>query len=162
MKKYVLALVMVLVVCQLAAAQSVKSIFNEFKHRVDVEYINFPPYFMRLGKLFMGTDEDSQFAKKIDSIRILDLGDSPEEVRSLFIQRVANMNRKGYNTWKQVGDVDERMHLMTKGKGNDVNEVVIIFAEEDNCTLIQMTCKIKREDVVELVSEQLERQRERR
>lgn len=161
MKKYVLAMVMMLAACQFTAAQSVSSIINEFKYKENVEYVNIPPYVMWLGRLFMEGGEEAELAKKVNSVRVLDLDGSPDDVKRQFLSRVIRMSKKEYETLVQVNDESDRMRLFAKGKGDTINELLILCAGEDECTLIQLNCKIKREDVSALVNEQTRKRHER-
>ena len=154
MKKYLLTMAIMLTVCQLTVAQNISSIMNEFKNEQNAECIHISPFMMSIGKLFMGNEEGTDIARKVKSIRILDLEDCSADVKERFVKRVDKLTPKGYETLMQVNDNGEKVRIMTKTKNNTIHEMLIFCIENKDCSLIQMNCKIKKEDIAQLVNEQ--------
>ena len=154
MKKYIFTLIVMLASCQITFAQDVKSIFNEFKDESKAECISISPFMMSLGKMFMGNEEGTDIAKKVKSMRILDLEDCPAKVKERFAQRINKLDTKGYETLIKVNDDGKKVRIMTKSHKEIINEMLIICIEDNDCTLIQMNCKIKKKDIAQLVDEQ--------
>ena len=73
MKKTIVTLAM-FIACQGIFAQSIDDLFNYFKNKEGVEYVNIPPLMLKLGRLFMDKDgTDYRFMKGINSVQVLDM-----------------------------------------------------------------------------------------
>lgn len=162
MKKYLLTMAILLTVCQLTFAQNISSIINEFKNEKNAECIHISPFMMSIGKLFMGNEEGTDIVRKVKSMRILDLEDCSVSVKERFAKRVAKLNKKGYETLMQVNDDGEKVRILTKTKNDMIREMLIFCIEDKDCSLIQMSCKIKKEDIAQLVNEQISRKKHER
>ena len=102
MKKYVVAL-MLLAACQTSFAQSPESLYNNFKDEKGVESVHVSPLLMKLGRLFMDEeDKNNPVMKGIDSVTVLNLEESPLEVKERFAKEVKKLDLNGYETWIQA------------------------------------------------------------
>ena len=153
MKNYLLILLM-LCASSLAHAQS-DDLFREFKKEPCAEYVVIPSYVTAFGKLFMGNDPDARMAKKVKTIRVLDMEQCPDKVRRRFERRVASLREQGYEPMVRVNEDGERVHIYVRIKNGTARELLIACSEPRECTLVQITGKFTKEDMKQLIDEQL-------
>ena len=153
MKKYAIIL-MLTFVCQTSFAQSVESIYDDFKNEKGVESVNVSPMLMKFARLFMSKeDKDNPIMKGINSIRVLNLEESPKEVQERFIKEMGDLDLNGYETWIQAKDDGDNVKIMAKTKDDIVKELLVLTTGKDNCALVMMKGNIKQEDMQAIVSE---------
>lgn len=153
MKKYVVAL-MLLAVCQTSFAQSPESLYNYFKDEKGVESVHVPPLLMKLGRLFMDEeDKNNPVMKGIDSVTVLDLEESPKEVQERFAKEVKKLDLNGYETWIQAKEDGQNVKIIAKVKDDVVRELLVLSTGNDNCALVIMKGKIKREDIQAIIDD---------
>ena len=153
MKTYILTLLLLCVSC-LSSAQS-DDLFREFKKEPCAEYVMIPSYVMAIGKMFMNNDPDARMAKKVKTIRVLDMERCPKEVRRRFERRVNTLRRKGYEPMIRVNEDGEQAHIYIRIKDDLVRELLIACSEADECTLVQIKGKFTKEDMTQLIDDQL-------
>lgn len=147
MKKYVVAL-MLLAVCQTSFAQSVESLYNYFKDEKGVESVSISPWMMKFARLFMDEEEkNNPIMKGINSMKVLNLEESPKNVQERFGEEVKKLHLNGYETWIQAKEDGENVKIVAKVKDDVVRELIILSTGNDNCALVIMKGKIKREDI---------------
>lgn len=153
MKAYILTLLL-LCMSSLSSAQS-DDLFREFKKEPCAEYVVIPSYVTAIGKLFMNNDPEARMAKKVKSIRVLDMEQCPAEVRRRFDRRVKGLQRKGYEPMVRVNEDGERVHILARIKNDHVRELLIACSEAGECTLVQIKGKFTRKDMERLIDDQL-------
>lgn len=153
MKKYVFILVL-LIVGQNCLAQSAESLFNYFKDEKGVESVSISPFLMKFARLFMDEDDkNNPMIKDINSVQVLDLEDSPKNVQERFAKEVKKLKLNGYETWIQVKEDGETVKIVAKVKDDVVRELLILQAGDDDCALVLMKGKIKREDIQAVIED---------
>lgn len=140
-----------------ASAQS-NAIFNEFKNAEHAKYTVISPYLTTLGKIFMGKSPDEKLAKKVKSIKILNLENSSYTIQNLIQTRINDLPKKKYSTMVEYEDV----HMMVKPHKAPYKEILIYLNSNNSCTLIQITGKFKKEDLFYMVKEQMEWQKKQK
>ena len=153
MKKYI-AILALMIACQTGFAQSTKTLFREFGQEERAECISLSPLLMGFARLFMDDDESERMVKKINSIKILDLGECSEQVKSRFLRKVNRLDLQGYERVMQTKEDGEKVQVLLKMQDNAVRELLIISAGKENCSLIQLSGKIRQEDIAGLVEDE--------
>ena len=157
MKKYLVAIAL-MIACQNTFAQSTKEIFEEFGKEWNAESVSIPSFIMSIGRLFMD-DDTPEIAKSIDFMKILDLEDCSSKVKARFNEKVNNLQLEGYETMIQTIENGEKVRIFTRIEDNTVRELLIVCTGNDNCALIQLNGKIKKEDIAELVNEETKKRK---
>ena len=152
MKKTIATLALI-IACQGTFAQNIDTLFEKFSNEHQAESVSIPPFMMSLGKLFM-SDEDLSIVKGIRSLRILDLEDCPSTVKERFSEQVNKLHLEGYEPMIQVNEDGEKVRIFALPYKDSIKELLLVCSGKDDCTLIQMKGKIKKEDIAQLVNEQ--------
>lgn len=153
MKKYVVALILT-IVCQTGLAQSAESLFNYFKDEKGVESVSVSPFLMKFARLFMDESEkENPMIKGINSVRVLDLEESPKNVQERFAKEVDKLKLNGYETWIQAKEDGETVKIVAKVKDEVVRELLVLQTGEGNCALVMIKGKIKREDIQAVIED---------
>ncbi len=153
MKTYILTLLL-LCMSNPSFAQC-KDLFREFRKEPCAEYIMIPSYLTAIGKMFLKNTPEARIAKKMKSIRILDMEQCPEEVRHRFNQRVNTLHQKGYEMMIRINEDGEQMRIYARIEKECARELLIACSEDDECTLVQITGKLSKEDIKRLIDDQL-------
>lgn len=151
--KKIIATLALIIVCQGIFAQNIDTLFEKFSKEQRAESVSIPPFMMSLGKLFM-SDEDLSIAKGICSLRILDLEDCPTNVKERFSEQVNKLHLEGYEPMIQVNEDGEKVRIFALPYKDSIKELLLVCSGKDDCALIQMKGKIKKEDIAQLVNEQ--------
>lgn len=151
--KKIIATLALIIACQGIFAQNIDTLFEKFSKEHQAESVSIPPFMMSLGKLFM-SDEDLSIVKGIRSLRILDLEDCPTTVKERFSEQVSKLHLKGYEPMIQVNEDGEKVRIFALPHKDSIKELLLVCSGKDDCALIQMKGKIRKEDIAQLVNEQ--------
>ena len=151
--KKIIATLALFIACQATFAQNIDTLFEKFSKEQQAESVSIPPFMMSLGKLFM-SNEDLSIAKGISSLRILDLEDCPTNVKERFSEQVNKLHLEGYEPMIQVNEDGEKVRIFALPYKDSIKELLLVCSGKDDCALIQMKGKIKKEDIAQLVNEQ--------
>lgn len=155
MKKYVFTLLIMLLGCQASPAQNAATLFDEFRREKNAEYVSVSPFLMFIGKMFYSYDgEGKEIASKIHSAKVLDLDGCSPETRQRFARQFESLTRNGYETLMQINDDGERIHIQMRMEKDVVRELLIAIMEDNECSLVQVNGKIRKQDIARLVNEQ--------
>ena len=157
MKKYLVAIAL-MIACQTTFAQSTKDLFEEFGKEWYAESVSISPFLMTIGHLFMDSDIPD-IAKSISSMKVLDLEDCSSKVKTRFNEKVNNLQLEGYETMIQTIENGEKVRILTRMKNDAIRELLIVCTGNDDCALIQLNGKIKKEDIAELVNEETKKRK---
>ncbi len=148
-KNMILMLVLLISTATSAMAQSVDDIFNEFKDKPNVEFVDIPKTMMGLAAGAAKEGKGGDLMKKIDSIRILSI-ENDSQLKAQFENKVKDLSKKGYEQMVNSNDGGEKAQILVKTKGEKVTEMLIISIEADECALVQISGDISPEDVQKL------------
>lgn len=151
--KKIIAVLALVIACQSTFAQSTQELFDEFGKEYNAESVSISPFLMSIGRLFMDNDTPT-IAKRIKSLRVLDLEDCTDSVKARFTERTNKLQLEGYEPMIQVNEDGEKVRIFALPNKKGIKELLIICTGSDECTLIQMKGKIRKEDIAELVNEQ--------
>ena len=153
MKKTIVTLAM-FIACQGIFAQSIDDLFNHFKNKEGVEYVNIPPLMLKLGRLFMDKDgTDFRFMKGINSVQVLDIEGCSSATRKELQQKVNELERNGYETLIQTKEKGNVVKMFAKMNDDAINELIIFFNDNGECGLTQLKGKIKKDDINVMINE---------
>lgn len=159
MKKYLIAIAL-MIIYQTTFAQSTKDIFEEFGKEWNAESVTISPFLMSLGRLFMDSDTP-EITKSIRSMKVLDLEDCSDKVKERFNRKINNLQSEGYETMIQTIDNGEKVRILTRLEKDVIRELLIVCTGNDDCALIQLNGKIKKENIAQLVNEETKKRNER-
>lgn len=159
MKKYLIAIAL-MIIYQTTFAQSTKDIFEEFGKEWNAESVTISPFLMSLGRLFMDSDTP-EITKSIRSMKVLDLEDCSDKVKERFNRKINNLQSEGYETMIQTIDNGEKVRILTRIEKDVIRELLIVCTGNDDCALIQLNGKIKKENIAQLVNEETRKRNER-
>lgn len=159
MKKYLIAIAL-MIIYQTTFAQSTKDIFEEFGKEWNAESVTISPFLMSLGRLFMDSDTP-EITKSIRSMKVLDLEDCSDKVKERFNREINNLQSEGYETMIQTIDNGEKVRILTRLEKDVIRELLIVCTGNDDCALIQLNGKIKKENIAQLVNEETRKRNER-
>ena len=157
MKKYLVAIAL-MIACQNTFAQSTKDIFEEFGKEWNAESVTISPFLMTIGRLFMDNDTPD-IVKSIRSMKVLDLEDCSNKVKTRFNEKVNSLQLEGYETMIQTIEDGEKVRILTRMENDAIRELLIVCTGNDDCALIQLNGKIKKEDIAELVNEETKKRK---
>lgn len=159
MRKYLIAIIL-MITYQTTFAQSTKDIFDEFGKEWNAESVSISPFMMSIGKLFMDNDTP-EITRSVRSMKILDLEDCSDKVKERFNRKVNNLQLEGYETMIQTIDNGEKVRILVRIEKEVIRELLIVCTGSDDCALILLNGKIKKEDINELVNEETKKRNER-
>ena len=148
MKKLVILCVMVLA-CQVGAAQGVSDLFSKYAHVHNAESVNVSSLLIKFAKLFADS-EDARVLKGINSVKILDLDDCSTEVKSQFTADVDRLETNGYEALMEADKNEAKTRFLLKMKDDVVSEFLIVSGGSDDCALVQIKGKMTLQDIVDL------------
>lgn len=160
MKKYFF--IVMLLSAQMLCAVNVNSIINEFKDAKRAEYVSVPWILMKMGHMFMDKDDKNDIAGRINSVRVLDLEECSERVKTRFTKRIASLNGHGYETLVRAKDQDGSVQILVKEKKDIIKELLIVCGGKDDCALIQLKGNIRQEDIDKLIEQETEKRNGRK
>lgn len=161
MKKLICTALMLLAI-QLSWAVNAKQLFAEFKDAENADYVSIPSLLMKMGRMFMDDDEDksdagADLAKKINSMKVLDLEKCSGNVKRRFMKRVNELNTDGYEELMRVNDENEKVKILIREEGTTIKEVLFVCSGPEDCALIQFTGDFKESDIEILVKQETEK-----
>jgi len=148
-KKMNLMLALLIYVATSAMAQTVDHLFNEFKGKPNVEYIDVPKSMMGLAAGSVKGEKGAELLKKIDSIRILSF-EGNKQLKAKFEKRVETLSKKGYEQMVNSSEEGEKAQVLVKTEGETVTEMLVVSIDGDECALVQICGKIRPEDMQKL------------
>lgn len=161
MKKYIFTLLM-LIACQLSYGQSIDSLFDEFGSAQNADCVNVSPFLMSIGKMFAGNDKDAEIIGKVKSMRVLDLEECSESIKTRFSKKANKLSLDGYEELMRVNDSGEKVRVLMKEKKDVIRELLFVITGNDDCTLVQINGKFTKDDIDKLVNQETGKKNGRR
>ena len=153
MKKLVIAFaVFCICVLQMNAQNTVSQLYDDFSSYKESESVHVNPFFMTFIRPFIGNSKDEKVAKKIDSVRVLDLENCSEKIKKEFCERVNKIKDKDYELLTRIKDEGDDVMIMVKAKKGTIHELLLLISG-DEPTFIQLKGNIKQEDINGLFNE---------
>lgn len=152
MKKYLLCLAFIFVLCQATYAQDMTQLVKDISATENVEKLKIRRFMMTLGKMFSGIN-NIPGVKEIHSMEIFSLEDCDQNIREKFMDRFQNVeDGNGYETLIRVKDEEESVRIMIKKEKNIIKEIVLLCVDDSDPTLLKFSGKIKESDIEKLIN----------
>jgi len=158
MKKYaflLIALSAILTSCN--TSKTYADIINEFRNERGAEYVSVPKALLKVGTAVLPKGDAGNIARSISSVRMLTLDECSQRVKNRFLRRLENANEDGYEPFVQTNDRYEQTRVLMRMDDNYVREILIASADLNDCQIVQVTGKVRLEDVQEIVDENIGR-----
>lgn len=153
MKKTIVTLAL-MIACQGLFAQNIDDIFNQFKDKEGAEYINIPPFVLKLGRLFSDKDiKENRLMKGVKTIKVLDMESCSSSVKKELQHGINQLEKNGYETLVRTKENDDVVNLLAKMDKDTIKELIIFFTDDNECGLTLMKGKIKKEDINVMINE---------
>jgi hypothetical protein len=153
MKKLIFTIALLIAsVASFAQKTAVDDIINHFKGKENVQLIDLPKAMIGMA---MGKVDDADvkaILSNINHVRVITMDDCSKKVRKNFAEDVTKLNGNGYEEMVRANDNGDKALIMTKMKGDDITEVLILDDEPDECNFVQILGTIKKQDIDKLVN----------
>lgn len=134
---------------QFCFAQSIDSLFDEFKSTEGAQYVEMPAYVIALGKAVASQQsQDINGIKMMDglkSMRLISFRDCPASVREQFAQRAKKIS--GFSELKFFNKDDSQTRLLGKGDGENFSDVVVIVTGDKDTNIIHMKGEFSKDEL---------------
>ncbi len=157
MKKIILVLITVITMGITACAEKengqVDKLFSDFAGEKSAEYVKVPRFVMWVGTAFTSGDSaEGKIAKKIKGVRVLELSDCNEVVKSRFCDRVEELRRGELEEIMRMNDSGEKVRIYGKVNGDDIKDLLVFCGDKGgDCVLVEIKGKFGKEDIAEIV-----------
>ena len=149
MKKIIFTLVLMMTAATNLSAQTVDDIFNAFKDKPNVQFVNIPKALMSMASGAMEDNEKKELLKKMDSLRVLGI-EGDEDLAKQFQEKVQKLSKKGYEQMVNSNEDGEKAQILVKTKDDAITEMLVISIDGSECALVQICGNIRPEDVKKL------------
>ena len=149
MKKIIMMFALMLMATTNLMAQTADDIFNEFKDKPNVQFVNLPKALMSLAANGVEDQDKKDLLKKMDSMRVLDIEDDAQLLKQ-FEKKVQTLSKKGYEQMVNSNDDGEKAQVLVKTKGDAITEMLVISIDGTEGAMIQICGNIRPEDVNKL------------
>lgn len=149
MKKIIFTLVLMLTAATNLSAQTVDDIFNAFKDKPNVQFVNIPKALMSMASGAVEDNEKKELLKKMDSLRVLGI-EGDEDLAKQFQEKVQKLSKKGYEQMVNSNEDGEKAQILVKTKDDAITEMLVISIDGSECALVQICGNIRPEDVKKL------------
>lgn len=149
MKKIIFTLVLMMTAATNLSAQTVDDIFNAFKDKPNVQFVNIPKALMSMASGAVEDNEKKELLKKMDSLRVLGI-EGDEDLAKQFQEKVQKLSKKGYEQMVNSNEDGEKAQILVKTKDDAITEMLVISIDGNECALVQICGNIRPEDVKKL------------
>ena len=124
----------------------VETIFRQFRNEKNVTYINLPKSLIKMG---LKSSND----KTADALaaQILTLEAASQKTRDAFCKRFNGLEEKSYEHMVKTNDGGEKVRILVKGNEKEVQSLVILAIDKDDCSLIKINGHINPADIDAIV-----------
>lgn len=158
MKRIMTLLLIMATAMQMVSAKSLGRLIEDYRYQKNAEYFHVTPLLMKMARTAMGHKarpcEEGRLVRKIKSIRTLDLEECSADVKRRFSADVQKLEMNEYEPLVTSCDDGETVKIMMKAKGDVIRELVIICSDCNDCALMWVNCKVKKDEIQSLVDMQ--------
>lgn len=153
MKTYLTAIIL-MIACQHTFAQSTDKLFEMFRNEQGADYVKVSPLMMKVAQLFTSDQStESRFIKGIKSAQVLDLEECDTATKERFKKQAAELELKGYETLFVAKEDGETVKMLCKSDEKNIRELLVFTLSEEDCGVIWMKGKIKKDDIAVIISD---------
>lgn len=158
MKRIMTLLLIMATAMQMVSAKSLGRLIEDYRYQKNAEYFHVMPLLMKMARTAMGhkarSCEEGRLVRKIKSIRTLDLEECSADVKRRFSADVQKLEMNDYEPLVTSCDDGETVKIMMKAKADVIRELVIICSDCNDCALVWLNCKVKKDEIQSLVDMQ--------
>lgn len=155
MKRIMTLLLIMATAMQMVSAKSLGRLIEDYRYQKNAEYFHVTPLLMKMARTAMGYEaqscEEGRLVRKIKSIWTLDLEECSADVKRRFSADVQKLEMNDYEPLVTSCDNGETVKIMMKAKGDVIRELVIICSDCNDCALVWLNCKVKKDEIQSLV-----------
>lgn len=153
MKTYLTAIIL-MIACQHTFAQSTDKLFEMFRNEQGADYVKVSPLMMKVAQLFTSNQStESRFIKGIKSAQVLDLEECDTATKERFKKQATELELKGYETLFVAKEDEETVKMLCKSDEKNIRELLVFTLSEEDCGVIRMKGKIKKDDIAVIISD---------
>lgn len=153
--KKLITIVAVLLIFTAVKAQTLQSLFEKYGNDERFEYVSVGKGMMNMASAFGGIGKnDKEMMSKMRGIKILTLNAHSDSPLMKTVERELNqiIEVGNYETAVEARDKGERVHIYYRVSGKDNAEMLIVTKEKGELSLIWMTGKMSKEEMMHSVS----------
>ncbi len=151
MKKLLFTLVLMLT-CQLAFAQTARTIFDDYKDEKHAQFVSVPRVLMSIAANKMKDNNMQAVMKEVKSMKVLTLSDCRKSTRKGFVKKITALPSKGYEEFTRVKDNKDNVLVLARKGAQYIEEIVLLASDENDCVGIYITGEINPEDMDAVIS----------
>lgn len=145
MKKYIAILILILS-CQVGYSQSMDKLFNDFANQKNVTRVTIGPFLMKISSLFTET-------MGVKSIEILSFEECGSTVKNNLHTAIRKLKDPNYETMVNSNEEGNRTKVMVRIDKDIIRELVILTTDEGDDALIRIKGKIKPSDIEKVIND---------
>ena len=153
--KHIIISLTLMVACVSALAQTPSDLFTQFKGKNNAEYVHLGRLLVSILRPFACHNADDLEARTamrcVRSLKILDLEDCEPEVKKQFAEAVNALRINGYHEVACSNSDGERTKVLIRQKGNTIRELLLLCAGDEDCSLVQIKCKVSPDALMTIV-----------
>ena len=146
---------------------NVKSLISAFRHcpKADYTHVSKPLMFLAkaiLKKADCKDDEDLSILKMINSVKVVDLEECSDKVKTNFYERAKSLKTKGYKEIVRSNTDGELSIVMVKSKNDIIREIVVIDAEKNDGSIVKIKGKVPLKALQSVIENQTKKYKHKR
>lgn len=145
MKKYIAILILMLS-CQVGYSQSMDKLFNDFAKRKDVTRVTVGPFLMKISSLFTET-------MGVNSIEVLAFDECSNSVRNDLHDAIKKLKDPDFETMVRSNEGGCQTKIMVRIDKDFIRELVILTTDEGDDALVRIKGKIKPSDIEKVIKD---------
>lgn len=151
MKNWIIILVMGCMPMLLAAQNDgINKFFQKYKKLNDAEHFKLGGFILDLAVGFTDDEDTKSILKKINRIRLLTIEDRNPVDQSDYKNLVKEINNAKFSPLIKVKDGKDQVDIYVQERNNFISEIVVLINGEDEFLLLNLTGKLKFEDLNDL------------
>jgi hypothetical protein len=151
MKKLITIIAVLLIFTAVNQAQTLQGLFNKYGNDERFEYVSVGKGMMNLASSFGGIGKnDKEVMSKMRGIKILTLNAHSDSPLMKTVERELNqiIEEGNFETAVEARDKGQRVHIYYRVSGKDNADMLIVTKEKGELSLIWMTGKISKEEMM--------------
>jgi hypothetical protein len=154
MKKLLILLALVAISIQQTKAQSLDHLIKKASKINDVEQIKIGGFLLSVGRMFASNSDMPSISKNIKKIEILNFSNCSNNDRNEISSVIKKMNSDdNQDVLIQIKDKGDYVKIISKKNKNEISELAILVANQNDPTIIRLIGKITQKDIDQLINE---------
>lgn len=133
-------------------SNDIEDIISLFKGKDNVTIVNLPKSLIQMGLQSSNAKDGLRLAKQIESIKILEIEKASKELQNHLQKLVNNLQTKGYSAIIENNQKDENNHILVKENNNQIESIVILSIDKQECSLVCIEGQILNSDLMSIIN----------